>query len=180
MATYTGIKEILKEFRDRIYPVGVIYIQFPQQKSPEELFPGMTWEELDYDGAFFRASGGNADGFIEESGDLSKQEQSVESHSHEFSVSGDTGNMSANATGKVVSSWEGLFNGRSISYSGNMSATGSIAWAGGDNSGGSHPSTLSINVEHTHSFEFSGETEANSGTETRPENYTMRIWKRTA
>ncbi len=178
MATYTGMKEILKEFRDRIYPIGITYVQYPQQKSPEELFPGTTWEVIDYDGAFFRASGGNADGFIEESGDLSKQAEDIKGHTHEFAVSGDTGNMSANATGKVVSSWEGLFNGRSISYSGNMAATGSITWAGGDNSGGSNPTTLSINVEHTHSFEFSGETEANSGTETRPENYTVRVWKR--
>ncbi len=175
MATYTGMKEILKEFRDRIYPIGITYVQYPQQKSPEELFPGTTWEVIDYDGAFFRASGGNADGFIEESGDLSMQAQSVESHSHDFSVSGTTGGMSGdsyvnhpghtvNGTNSDRSKYNGS-NGEHYNYS----------------SSGRHTAqAIYIDLSHTHSFSASGTTDSSGASETRPQNFTMRIWKRTA
>lgn len=49
---------------DLAWPVGSVYTQYPGQKSPNELWSQYsTWEELDYGGTFFRASGGNADTF---------------------------------------------------------------------------------------------------------------------
>jgi hypothetical protein len=51
-------------FFNTIYPVGFVYPQYPQQKSPNELWGNIsTWQELDFGGAFFRSSGGNADEF---------------------------------------------------------------------------------------------------------------------
>ena len=171
MATYTGIKEILKEFRDRIYPVGVIYIQFPQQKSPEELFPGMTWEELDYDGAFFRASGGNADGFIEESGDLSKQAEglpditgSILPHDSKYFISAGiygkgaftTASTSARFVPEVVNRTDLTSRGNKFTFS---------AANGETTTDGTVRSTAEVYGKSDH---------------VTPENYTMRIWKRTA
>ena len=58
------LKEDLKvEIADSVLPVGFTYVQYPTQKTPFELgFPGI-WTELDFNGAFFRASGGEAEGF---------------------------------------------------------------------------------------------------------------------
>jgi hypothetical protein len=46
------------------YPCGATYSQYPGQKAPEDLWPSTFWEKLDYEGAFFRASGGDASDFI--------------------------------------------------------------------------------------------------------------------
>ena len=171
MATYTGIKEILKEFRDRIYPVGVIYIQFPQQKSPEELFPGMTWEELDYDGAFFRASGGNADGFIEESGDLSKQAEglpditgSIKPSDYHYFISAGIKGKGAFTTASTGASFVPEVETRTdLSSRGNMF---SFSAANGETTtDGTVRSAAEVYGKSDH---------------VTPENYTMRIWKRTA
>lgn len=39
---FTGIKAVLAEFRrrmfDQCHPVGEVYVQFPGQKSPTELY----------------------------------------------------------------------------------------------------------------------------------------------
>lgn len=47
-----------------IVPIGFVYVQFPDQKSPQELFPGGTsvWSDVtvEYAGLFFRADGGTA------------------------------------------------------------------------------------------------------------------------
>ncbi len=46
---------------DIIYPVGYVYPQYPAEKSPNEMWGDFSaWEEIDFGGAFFRASGGNA------------------------------------------------------------------------------------------------------------------------
>lgn len=42
------------------FPIGAVYTQYPRKKSPAELWTGTKWELLDYNGAFFRATGGNA------------------------------------------------------------------------------------------------------------------------
>ena len=65
------LNKIKAEAINEAWPVGITYVQYPQQKSPQELFPKTTWEEISYDGAFFRAAGGNAADFIEKSGVLS-------------------------------------------------------------------------------------------------------------
>lgn len=53
---------------DAAHPIDEVYTQYPFQKSPEEIYNKngvhSVWERIrEYDGAFFRAEGGNADEF---------------------------------------------------------------------------------------------------------------------
>ena len=153
-----------KAIIDMVWPIGVIYTQYPQQKSPQELFPNTTWEEVNYDGAFFRASGGNADAF-----NGGKQGQSIQSHNHGFSWSGahshgitDPGHRHKYGLG--VNDGHGNGGRRSKDFYG-MDTTAFEKTGISINS-----STISI----------SGTTDSTGGDETRPANYTIRIWKRTA
>ena len=51
-----------KAIFDLVRPIGDTYVQYPQQASPNELWGAFsTWQVINYDGAFFRAEGGNAD-----------------------------------------------------------------------------------------------------------------------
>ncbi len=47
------------------FPIGFIYVQLPNEKSPTEIWPWMTWNEVSsaYAVVFFRVSGGNAASF---------------------------------------------------------------------------------------------------------------------
>lgn len=165
-----AIKETLKSsVFNLIYPVGVTYVQYPQQASPMELWGSFsTWEVIDYDGAFFRAAGGNANAFIEESGVLRKQADAIKTHT--------TGGMSANATGSFYNArsfFSEEFGGEGNvsvdkSYNGENGAY-ALEWGG---TAGKYRSRVYINVSHTHTY--SGDVE------TRPQNYTVKIWKRIA
>ena len=46
-------------------PVGFIYLQIPQQKSPQEMFPKQTWADIssNFPGLFFRVVGGDSKEF---------------------------------------------------------------------------------------------------------------------
>ena len=155
-----------KEIIDMVWPIGVIYTQYPQQKSPQELFPNTTWVEVNYGGAFFRASGGRAAAF-----NGSKQGQSIQSHDHPFSWSGshhhgitDPGHSHGIPTGAQDSHPGGDYNGYAFTYVGEKRTTSS-------------KTDISIDDE---TISISGTTGDAGGEETRPENYTIRIWKRTA
>ena len=198
---------------DICHPIDEVYVQFPQQDDPATLYNKngiqSTWTLLDYSGAFFRASGGNAANFLEKTDVLSKQAQATAKNglsiSNTLSVgnqsSGGTSNvtagMSANSTGSFLNrvlgnncALVGAVNGgttQSASATGNCSAS----WKTGYSSGGGATATtasyessrtqISINVAHTHSVYLRGSVSLGDGdTETRPENYTMKIWKRTA
>ena len=164
----------LKDFKENIdrsvfnliYPVGVTYTQYPQQASPMELWGSFsTWNVVNYDGAFFRAEGGNANAFIEKTGALVKQQDAIKTHT--------TGGMSANAIGafntrlsdkmgaaNTMEPWGNV--SRGDIFDGYKSGSGD-AWVGVN---------YTINVSHTHTY--------SGAAETRPYNYTVRIWKRTA
>lgn len=60
-------------------PVGAVYVQLPQQNTPQELFGG-TWQNIsaDYAGLFFRAEGGSAADFGE------NQTDAIGAHTHEL------------------------------------------------------------------------------------------------
>ena len=137
------------------YPIGFTYVQFPQQASPNELWGNIsTWKVVDYDGAFFRAEGTNANAFIEKSGVLSKQGQSIQRH-HHTGTTNEAGNHRHyfNYDPKTTSGGAGAVLNRGTS-------TQWTNYAG----------------DHTHSF-----TTDNTGNdENRPANYTIRVWKRTA
>lgn len=156
---------VSKGILDILWPIGVIYTQYPQQKSPQELFPNTTWEEVNYSGAFFRASGGNAAAF-----NGGKQGQSIKSHNHSFSWSGshshgvtDPGHTHGIPTG-AQDSHTGDYNDHGYEYEGEKRTTSS---------------TTNISID-SETISISGTTGPAGGNETRPENYTIRIWKRTA
>jgi len=161
---------IKAEAINEAWPVGITYVQYPQQKSPQELFPKTTWEEISYDGAFFRASGGNAAAFIEKSGNLVKQGQSIQSHKHSASFSGNkqTGDVYLNNnvnSGSPIGSCSGVF-----------SSIGSSSINLDSGSWSSRPSGFRLSITPSGSVSI-----GNTGDkETRPDNYTIRIWKRTA
>ena len=45
------------------FPVDSIYTQYPNCKEPKELWKNTNWEIIDFNGAFFRAVGGNSNEF---------------------------------------------------------------------------------------------------------------------
>lgn len=185
-----------------VYPAGFVYVQYPQRKSPSELFPTLTWQELDYSGAFFRASGTNAAPFITPSGTLSTQPQGTSTVDLSISKSGSVyGNAqgiyceytnwdhahTSVATGNYVAgsawySYAAVYNGYG-NFDGN--------WHAGYTSSGdpnnpsdsqnmyhSHSYTFTPSVSNDLSFAWSSEHNGDTDSETRPINYTIRIWKR--
>ena len=159
-----------KAIIDMVWPIGVIYTQFPQQKSPQELFPNTTWEVVNYDGAFFRAAGGNAAAFIEKSGVLSKQGQSIQSHKHSASFSGNqqTGEVYLNNNtngGSPIGKCSGIF-----------SSIGSAPINLDSGSWTSVPAGFRLSITPSGSVSI----DKTGSTETKPANYTIRVWKRTA
>lgn len=160
--------------------VGKRITQYPQEEAPTDVYPCTSWEEISYNGAFFRASGGNAADFIEKSGVLSKQSGQNLKHSHSAS----SGSMSANSSGFFTPG-----QGICVSVSGESqrparptgACTGSpITVLGGNKVGEGrwigYIDNAGINVEHTHKISVNND----GGDESRPDNYTIRVWKRTA
>lgn len=184
-----------------VYPAGFVYVQYPQRKSPSELFPMLTWQELDYSGAFFRASGTNAAPFITSSGTLTTQPQGTSTTGLSITKSG---SVYGNAQG-VYSEYTNATHSHTV-YTGNSNAGGSYYVYGGQmsingnydlyhagyTSAGdpNNPSGDEQNLYHNHSFTFtpsvsnnlsfawSSEHDSVTDSETRPSNYTIRIWKR--
>ena len=162
--------------------VGKRITQYPQEEAPTDVYPCTSWQEISYNGAFFRASGGNAAAFIEKSGVLSKQKSQNKAHSHGIDSAGghrhDRGNMEisgaisglgvnmgASGACYVSSAYSGS-NPRMVSDSDAriISFLASRTWTGNTSENGSHSHTV----------------HDDGGSESRPENYTIKIWKRTA
>ena len=179
---------------DVVYPVNKgIYVQFPQQESPQKLWPWTTWQEVNYDGAFFRASGTNANKFIEKTDSLVKQSQSTAKNGLTFSgtkstisVSGGNHNHNGNTGKKDLSHshsyWLGSSGGGGDQYPKGYYST--------NESWGKNTGEANVSMDHSHSIPYSGNLSM-SGTftpsgsisgddETRPTNYTIRVWKRIA
>ena len=54
----------IKELEIRCpFPLDSIYTQYPNCKEPKELWKNTSWELIDFNGAFFRAVGGNSNEF---------------------------------------------------------------------------------------------------------------------
>lgn len=167
-----------QEIFDVVYPIGCTYVQYPQQKSPNTLFNSDSvtseWEALNYSGAFFRSNGGNAKAFVEEGGTLSLQTNQNKYHNHGVTDPGHGHGITQNnhshtytCDANVSGSW-GSLSGQSASGTG----------------GGAYASTqgakadLSINSATTSiSIKYNG---SSSDQEARPDNYTIKIWKRIA
>ena len=167
----------LKDFKENIdlsvfnliYPVGVTYTQYPQQASPMELWGSFsTWNVVNYDGAFFRAEGTNANAFIEKTGNLIKQAGQNAWHSHRIQLS--TTSSGSHSHSLIVNSSDdtsGIESSTAFRTDNDYkTASRTMGSGNGTNSTG------------THAHDINGDTQANGGSECRPDNYTYRIWKR--
>lgn len=151
-------------------PVGDTYVQYPQCKSPMDLWGTFsTWKVVDYGGAFFRAEGGNANAFIEESGNLIKQAGQNASHSHSIQL---TTTYSGTHEHSLIVNSSGKDNRANSSVA--FQTTGSYQTGSRTMESGNK---TSLTGSHAHVIE--GDTKAAGGSECRPDNYTYRIWKRT-
>ena len=54
------IENEIKELKICPHPIGAVYTQYPNCKEPKELWNNTIWELLNFNGAFFRAIGGNS------------------------------------------------------------------------------------------------------------------------
>ena len=63
--TSTFETEINKLKTQSIVPIGFLYTQFPNQSSPQKLWPNTKWTEItsEYSGLFFRAEGSGSEPF---------------------------------------------------------------------------------------------------------------------
>ena len=156
-------------FFNVIYPVGVTYTQYPKQKDPNELWGNFsTWEELDFDGAFFRASGGNAAAFIEEGDTLTKQAQATAKNGLNLNSKSDGTGTADKTDSQGSHSHNATVASRGLDGGSNTVAC--IESWGSWTSG-----RIQSASAHTHNIYL-----ASTDAETRPENFTVKIWKRTA
>jgi hypothetical protein len=115
--------------------VGATFVQYPNEQPPEVVYPCSKWEELDFGGAFFRSSGGNAQAFDNQT---TAQSQMLVEHKHTYD--------GANYASKVLP--EGIYR-----------------------------------VSDVYALQKTLNTETDLalvGTENRPTNYTIKIYKRIA
>ena len=176
-----------KTMFDLVRPIGDTYVQYPQQASPMDLWGAFsTWEVINYDGAFFRAEGTNAEAFIEKTGNLVKQTESIKFHQHDFGWSGTTQSMNRNFAHNhpmytFLTSGAGTIPlGENYGLSPNKNKGDWIVYQQDGNQTEPATGTLAADTNHEHYYSGSGTTEGSGGTENRPSNYTFRIWKRTA
>lgn len=172
---------------DDAFPIGFVYVQYPQQAAPADLFSDFTWIEVDYNGAFFRASGGNADSFITPTGTLTPQGQTTAVNGLSISKTGSCwGNEQT-----IYSDYQWHHHNHTV-YSANVYEGGAdylvsfqlfgpqnngvVHYGYADSRDGNHPHILDFypSVSENISFAVSG------ATETRPKNFTVKIWERTA
>lgn len=158
-----------QEIFDIVHPIGEIYVQFPGQDSPENLYNkegiiSSKWERLeDYGGAFFRSEGGDANPFENQT---SCQNDVVGTHKHDASITiTPNGLHSHSVTTSFRYEQETGTRGDKVDtvnpYGGDVSLS-SIE-------NGLHTHDVSADIENNHDTDI----------ENRPKNYTIRIWKRT-
>lgn len=145
--------------------IGKRIVQYPQEESLTDVYPCTSWQEISYDGAFFRASGGNAAAF-----NGGKQEQSIQSHDHSFAWTGEHNHSITDP---------GHSHGYELGVNDNSSGHGGERTKYYFSNASTYSATTGISVDSA-TISISGTTESAGGNETRPENFTIRIWKRTA
>ena len=200
---------------DAAHPVDEIYIQYPTQKAPADLYNvggvRSTWEDItsEYDGAFFRAyKSGTSKSFADSTVNPNqlntyKQDSANKSHNHGKNTGSSYAKLGSTASPSEASSftttsdgshghdvliYTGGKSGISNVYGGSLIASNCGAGSSRDyqtnyshngtfgpiiKSGGSHSHRI-YQGTHSHSISSDGETES------RPQNFAIRIWKRTA
>ena len=142
--------------------IGEVYVQYPQQTSPTDLFVCTKWKlQEQYAGAFFRATGGNSAAFIEKTGNLIKQKEGLPNitgydtlgwyRQHIGIVNNGGDNAGAFITGEI----------RDGSYGGMNEGSGSVS--------------RGIKFDASKSNQIYGNSE-----HVTPENYSVKLWLRIA
>lgn len=147
-------------------PVGAVYTQYPSQKSPEELWPVTTWQNIsaDYADSFFRAentsSGHLCQDFVNQTGP-----QSQTTAPNGLSI------PKTNTLSGAAGRWIGYNYMPDVGICSLVETQTSLPF---NLPSGSTGTTAAVRVDADHSHTINGDAE------TRPINYTIRIWKRTA
>lgn len=141
-----------------LFPIGYVYTQYPNTPSPVEMGLSGTWTEItsNFDSYFFRAEGSNAAPFGE------CQDFSTCYGHLSLTVCNANSQYHTHSCGVYVSRWydTGTKSSGLIQQTRKLCPTTRISSASG---------------AHTHSVTLADNLE-----ETRPENVSIRIWKRTA
>jgi hypothetical protein len=76
------LQKILLNTIKNPFPIGFIYVQLPNEKSPTEIWPWMIWNDVSsaYAGVFFRVIGGEAGNFGQVQRDNAPHLQSIENN----------------------------------------------------------------------------------------------------
>ena len=180
ISTYQDDGSGINSIKNRIYPVGMVYVQYPGMPAPSSLFPG-TWTNIssNYAGRFFRAEGGDAASFgscqdwnvggndLNTSISNWRAAASSFEHQHESGmyIIGDA--YTPPYGYRIESSWDGYYQAGRWE-AGYMSIDICV-----DNTGGSNNSSYSDTDRYIY-------VKYDNGVETRPINRTVIIWKRTA
>lgn len=166
-----------------VYPIGCVYTQYPACKSPSELGweTYSHWEEItsDYDGAFFRTyKSGTSGDFVAYGESLTNKMQSSQNlnHSHGSGYTDYSGSLSmsgGNHRHNITTNNKGYPDGWSDSKASNLYWNN--VWAHNLTVYSTYSGNLSVSgANHRHTISYDG------GTEARPINYAIKIWKRTA
>lgn len=197
-ATAASVAQAIQAMNDFIahycpFPVGATYPQYPGQKSPGTLWKGTSWEPLSYGGAFFRSEGGRAGSFAAEGQSPVLQGGAIQKHYHDIqkkTASGTTGSMNRNqnhshiffandeGADPIVSNDDGTVSGfLSFNHGGDeLSLSQHHSW-------NIKNCIASANTDHEHDFSVTVPRHSTDNfgiEETRPDNYTYRIWVRVA
>ena len=153
-------KEI-KELKICPHPIGAVYTQYPNCKEPKELWHNTIWELLKFNGAFFRATGGNSLEF----GNLQKEGlPNIEGNK----LLGWTDN-----SGGGIIMCESTNNQKSALYSYQDSNYYSFYYSSNLYSkAANHHNILGFNANRVNRIYGNSE-------HVTPENYSIKIWKRT-
>lgn len=187
----SGVGDVQTMF-DIVHPVGEVYIQYPTCENPNSLYSrggvNCTWTDItaNYNGAFFRAyKNGTSGSFYDNNETLGAVQASQNlSHNHGGYVGGPVTNNSSHSSYTSTSQATGSFGVDDGDQS--VPTKGFVKYGTGTYSGGGSIDDLNYNsngymsFDHSHSYNHVHSISSAGGTEARPDNYSIKIWKRTA
>ena len=194
--TSNAVFQIVANQFNVMRPIGSTYTQYPGQQNPNQLWGTYsTWIELDYGGAFFREDGGNALAF-ETSLTISSRNDTtlVFTTDHNLEVGSLLYDPTHNECRKVTA----VTDTTTVVINNGFSFSDFATVIVGQNSENKeHKHTITLRGDYAGSGSFSGGYTSSAyggkhwdttsvtcadsgGIESRPCNFTVKVWKRTA
>lgn len=172
-------------------PIGKIIVQYPKEKAPKLLYPCTSWEEVTYlyGGAFFRTYEENvSDEFIEEGETLTPQVQGTAVNG--LRISWSSGETESNTTNPTFNGGrpEHVHYFRSTQHGGSYDyrkSSDSYTYDYFPHKLSTTTTTATVSLSggtsgsHNHSMSPAG-TIGSDSSETRPDNYAIKMWRRIA